>query len=97
MSDLCYERRGEVVCHRAKDHPGPHSWQAAEVLLRSIDEQLADSALRSALAEIRELHQPIWTSPAAKEQGKEPWVCGLCGTADGSWPCGTRIIADEAL
>ena len=33
----------------------------------------------------------------AKAAGKEPWACVLCGTADGSWPCSTRMEADEML
>lgn len=53
--------------------------------------------LRAALAEIRDLHQPTWTSEAAKAAGKNPWVCELCGTADGHWPCYTHLTANDAL
>lgn len=53
--------------------------------------------LRAALTDIRDLHQPMWVSEEAKAAGKKPWVCCWCGTADGSWPCDTRLVADEAL
>ena len=53
--------------------------------------------LRAVLTKIRDLHQPMWVSEEAKAAGKKPWVCCWCGTADGSWPCDTRLVADEAL
>jgi len=53
--------------------------------------------LRAALREIRALHQPEWASEQAKAAGKEPWVCSLCGTADGGWPCDTIDMIREVL
>lgn len=53
--------------------------------------------LRAALREIRALHQPEWASEQAKAAGKEPWVCALCGTADGGWPCSTVATIREVL
>lgn len=53
--------------------------------------------LRAALREIRALHQPEWASEQAKAAGKEPWVCALCGTADGPWPCSTAATIREVL
>lgn len=53
--------------------------------------------LKRALTEIRDLHQPMWVSAEAKAAGKKPWVCCWCGTADGSWPCDTRLTVDDAL
>lgn len=56
--------------------------------------------LRAALLEVRARHQPEWASEQAKAAGKEPWVCALCGTADGLWPCSTvatirKVLGDE--
>src|SRR5690606_18919026 len=53
--------------------------------------------LRAALREIRALHEPEWASEQAKAAGKEPWVCALCGTADGLWPCSTVATIREVL
>lgn len=55
------------------------------------------AASRKALADIYATHRPEWVSDAARIAGKEPWCCAFCGTADGAWPCETRIIAAEAL
>jgi hypothetical protein len=52
--------------------------------------------LRDTLDEIALLHNPTWASPEAEVARKEPWVCELCGVADGSWPCVTRTIVDRA-
>jgi len=53
--------------------------------------------LAAALRQIREIHQPEWVNEKAKAEGKEPWVCIYCSVADGSWPCDTRMMVDEAL
>lgn len=53
--------------------------------------------LRTAIIAIGDLHQPMWVSAEAKAAGKAPWVCCWCGVADGSWPCDTRLLADEAV
>jgi hypothetical protein len=66
------------------------------------EERIADleaeiERLRATLRGIRELHQPVWASEQAKAAGKEPWVCQLCGTADGHWPCDTLTDIREVL
>ena len=53
-------------------------------------------ASRKLIADLRALHQPMWVSEQAKAAGKEPWVCELCGTGDGSWPCESVLLIDEA-
>lgn len=53
--------------------------------------------LNAAIEELLCEHQPEWASPAAKEAGKDPVWCVRCGTADGSWPCVTRIVIDDDL
>ena len=53
--------------------------------------------LEAAIGEIDAEHQPDWATPKAKAQGKPPWVCLMCGTADGSWPCVTQAIVDEVM
>lgn len=53
--------------------------------------------LRTKLTEISVLHEPMWVTESAKAAGKEPWCCELCGTADGSWPCTTRLILDGSV
>ena len=65
---------------------------------RTVGELLADCAdaadeierLRAALVEIRQLHQPTSTDYGTRA------FCVLCGAADGSWPCTTKIIVNEA-
>lgn len=73
-----------------------------DTMIDSLQSRIGDMAdeieqLRTALTEIRDLHQPMWESENAKAAGKKPWQCCLCGTADGSWPCDTRLLVDEAL
>lgn len=53
-------------------------------------------ASRKLIADLRALHRPMWVSDAAEAAGKEPWVCELCGTGDGSWPCESVLLIDEA-
>ena len=68
-----------------------------EFSLGGVRDRAEIERLRAALDEIRDLHQPMWVSEEAKAAGKKPWVCCWCGTADGSWPCDTRLLVDEAL
>lgn len=58
-----------------------------------------ENALRGLCDELDALHQPEWASDAAKAAGKKPWVCVLCGTADGHWPCDTvdEVAAARAV
>lgn len=53
-------------------------------------------ASRKLIADLRALHQPMWVSEQAKAAGKDPWVCELCGTGDGSWPCESVLMIDGA-
>ena len=53
-------------------------------------------ASRKLIADLRALHRPMWVSEQAKAAGKEPWVCELCGTGDGSWPCESVLLIDGA-
>jgi len=53
-------------------------------------------ASRKLIADLRALHRPMWVSEQAKAAGKDPWVCDLCGTGDGSWPCESVLLIDEA-
>jgi hypothetical protein len=62
--------------------------------------EMAEARITAARAEMSEIianHEPLWVSDEAKAAGKGPWVCQMCGTADGSWPCVTRMAADAAL
>jgi len=54
------------------------------------------AASRKLVADLRALHQPEWASEDAKAAGKDPWVCELCGVADGHWPCDSARMIDEA-
>lgn len=65
--------------------------------IRDLNDAIAEiERLRAALAEIREIHQPTWTSELSKIRGKAPWACIVCGVEDGSWPCSTRLTIDES-
>ena len=94
MTDLVERLRSryKVIC-RICGHMNSDMSTVHAVLDEAADEI---ERLRAALVEISEQHQPIWVSEAAKAAGKEPWVCVYCGTADGSWPCTTKIIVNEA-
>lgn len=69
---------------------GSVSHADARILAREVQ------ASRKLIADLRVLHRPIWVSEQAKAAGKEPWVCELCGTGDGSWPCESVLLIDEA-
>lgn len=55
--------------------------------------------LRSVIAdvahELGEEHRPDWASEKAKAAGKDPVWCVICGTADGSWPCVSSLVAED--
>ena len=59
--------------------------------LRAAVQEVEDEIrrLRDALYEIIDLHQPAEPVPARRV------TCVICGPADGSWPCTTRIIAAD--
>ncbi len=69
---------------------GSVSHADARILAREVQ------ASRKLIADLRALHRPMWVSEQAKAAGKEPWVCELCGTGDGSWPCESVLLIDEA-
>lgn len=48
-----------------------------------------------AVVELDAEHYPTWASPKAHEAGKDPIGCALCWPGDGSWPCSSRMIADD--
>lgn len=54
--------------------------------LERADDTLKDAAAR-VVAELYAEHD---------KDDKLPW-CRICGTADGSWPCITRMVADELM
>lgn len=70
------------------------NWHTSWVLSAHAAADLLD-AIDAQVAELLAEHQPMWVSDEAKAAGKEPWVCLICGTADGSWPCISRLIADD--
>jgi len=80
---------------RAADHNARIVADGLTTLLEVYAEEIEQ--LRAALREIRALHQPEWASEQARAAGKEPWVCALCGTADGGWPCDTVATVREVL
>lgn len=51
--------------------------------------------IAKAVAELDAEHQPQWYSDNAKAQGKEPIGCTICFPRDGSWPCVSRMVADD--
>lgn len=53
------------------------------------------AAIESLLFDIDGDHQPEWASAEDKAAGKKPWVCTMCGTTDGGWPCTHRVALDE--
>lgn len=52
-------------------------------------------AMQEAATELRAVHYPEWSSAKAKADGKDPIGCATCGGADGSWPCTSRMVADD--
>ena len=59
----------------------------------TLDEVLV--AVAEAVAELDAEHRPTWASDAAEAAGKDPIGCETCFPADGSWPCSTRLVADD--
>jgi len=68
--------------------------ESASATITALDAEV--QASRKLVADLRALHQPEWASEDAKAAGKDPWVCGLCGVADGHWPCDSARMLDEA-
>lgn len=51
--------------------------------------------VKQAVTELDEEHKPMWMSEKAEHTGKDPIGCYICFPHDGSWPCTTRMIADD--
>jgi len=58
-----------------------------EPMLDRIEE--LEKTVVEAIAELRAEHRP------EGNPGKEPWGCVVCYPADSSWPCVSRMIADD--
>lgn len=74
--------------HRSLD-PGPSVERpsATDADLHIAADKAAD--------ELIALHQPTWATPAAQARGTKPTGCGICFPHDGSWPCLSRMAADD--
>lgn len=60
----------------------------------------AEEAIRKAVAGLDAEHQPMWSAPGPgytldPQEGKEPAGCCCCFPGDGSWPCVSRMVADD--
>jgi hypothetical protein len=66
--------------------------ERAEAEVRQLRQAVMEAATELGLA-----HEPEWASPAAKEKGLNPVWCAICGAADGSWPCTSRMVLDDLL
>lgn len=53
------------------------------------------SVIAKAVAELVAEHVPQWTTPEAEAASKKPIGCVICWPSDGSWPCTSRMIADD--
>ena len=51
--------------------------------------------IEDAVTELDAEHAPMWSSDEMKARGKEPIGCHICFPGDGSWPCTSRMIADD--
>lgn len=49
----------------------------------------------NAINELDAEHTPAWAGEQAQASGKEPIGCAMCWPHDGSWPCSSRLIADD--
>jgi hypothetical protein len=52
-------------------------------------------AIQRAVRELDAEHQPDWASEQAREAGKDPVGCVMCWPKGGSWPCTSKLIADD--
>jgi hypothetical protein len=52
-------------------------------------------AVAVAIADLELEHEPIWSNDRARKRGKDPIGCSICWPRDGSWPCISRMIADD--
>lgn len=93
--DLIDEAADEIERLRTERTETEADLNAARARAEMAEARIA--AARIEVAEITTNHQPMWVSEQAKAAGKDPWVCHVCGTADGSWPCVARMAAEAAL
>lgn len=58
-----------------------------------------DTAIGDQIAELRSIHRPQWTTARGyttePQRGYHPVGCAECFPHDGSWPCGTAMVADD--
>jgi hypothetical protein len=80
------------LIHRLRFQPGPITHES-NLLMQEAADML--DAIDAQVAELLAEHQPEWASDAAKAKGKDPIGCNMCFPHDGSWPCVSRIIAEE--
>mgnify|MGYP001590178214 FL=1 len=53
-------------------------------------------AVRQAIDELDAEHYPLWyCDDGTRAEDKEPIGCFTCYPGDGSWPCVTRMIAND--
>lgn len=64
-----------------------------------IDALRAAEGVAAAVAELDAEHYPVWADvtglTASPVDRREPVGCARCWPEDGSWPCTTRLIADD--
>lgn len=51
--------------------------------------------IRESAEALESEHWPLWASEQAKANGRPPVGCEICFPKDGSWPCVTRMVADD--
>lgn len=69
-------------------------WQNVVRNLYVRDERLR-ATIEQAVEELDAEHWPEWSNNEAERAGKEPVGCGMCWPKDGSWPCSSRMVADD--
>lgn len=84
MSDLTERLRAKRPC--CPDGPSMGFMHEAADRIDTLE-----TALREAVAELDGTHT---LDRIADSIARRQW-CATCGTADGSWPCTTRQVADD--
>ena len=57
--------------------------------------EVLERAIRDALPQLDDEHAPLWLTPEMEAEGRDPIGCRMCFPGDGSWPCVTRMVADD--
>jgi hypothetical protein len=60
-----------------------------------MDVPALEAAIKAAVWELDIEHRPQWSTPAMEAKGMKPIGCVICFPEDGSWPCVSRMIADD--